>query len=181
VPAHRGDAQQVLAAWGPDHGVSELGAGLDDVRRGDSSALPYLAPALTRFLQEFPWTGDGLSRTERRLLQLASDGELDLAAAFPRMHEGEDAYYVTDLSLAALADSLSRTSPPLLAPTAGPDDVMMLRGRRVALTDAGRDVLAGRQDRVSLCGIDRWLGGVHVEGRGGVWRWDAAAERAVRA
>ena len=40
-----------------------------------------------------------------------------------------------------------------------------------ALTQAGRDVLAGAADRVALCGIDRWLGGVHLNGRGPTWRW----------
>ena len=44
---------------------------LDTLRGEDTSALPYLATALTRFLQEYPWTSDGLSRTERRLLELA--------------------------------------------------------------------------------------------------------------
>ena len=36
----------------------------------------------------------------------------------------------------------------------------------VAITDAGRDVLAGRSDHVALNGIDRWRGGVHLVGRG---------------
>jgi plastocyanin len=30
---------------------------------------------------------------------------------------------------------------------------------------------------IALCGIDRWLGGVHLEGSGPVWRWDAATGR----
>ena len=31
--------------------------------------MPFLAAALKRFLEEYPWTTDGLSRTERQLLQ----------------------------------------------------------------------------------------------------------------
>ena len=134
---------------------------LDDFRRSETTALPYLAAAIVRFLQEFPWTRDGLSRTERRLLELAGAGETELMAAFPRMHDGEGAYYVTDLSLAALSDELSRTSPPLLT----------LRDGSVALTDAGRSVLAGQRDRIAMCGIDRWLGGVHLHGAAIPWRW----------
>jgi hypothetical protein len=42
----------------------------------------------------------------------------------------------------------------------------------LTLTDDGRRVLAGDADRVALCGIDRWLGGVHLTGRGPVWRWN---------
>jgi hypothetical protein len=40
------------------------------------------------------------------------------------------------------------------------------------LTSLGRSVLAGQSDRVELCAIDRWLGGVHLSGSGPVWRWD---------
>ena len=47
------------------------------------------------------------------------------------MHEGEDAYYVTDTALADLVAAMSQTSPPLL------------RGDG-ALADTGRAVLAGQ-------------------------------------
>ena len=87
---------------------------LDALRQGDTSALPFLAPALDRFFQEYPWTRDGLSRTERRLLELADGDGIALWKAFPRMHDGEQVYYVTDASLAALAETLSCAVPPLL-------------------------------------------------------------------
>ena len=48
----------------------------------------------------------------------------------------------------------------------------------IALTPAGRDVLHGDADRDALSGIDRWLGGVHVQGRGPAWRWSARAGHA---
>jgi hypothetical protein len=47
----------------------------------------------------------------------------------------------------------------------------------VSLTDIGRAVLAGNADRVQTCGIDRWLGGVHLHGHGPVWRWDEGRQR----
>ena len=144
-----------------------------------ASALPYLAAALTRFLQEYPWTSDGLSRTERRLLELASEG-IALGQAFPRMHEGEQAYYVTDLSLLALADTLARSSPALLTLTR-PADANGSTFRAVAtITDAGRSVLAGQLDKVAACGVDRWLGGVHLHSAGTMWRWDDARQAVVQ-
>jgi hypothetical protein len=138
----------------------------------DTAALPYLAPSLVRFFQEYPWTTDGLSRTERRLLRLAEAGDVALSAVFPRMHDGEDAYYVSDLSLGALAESMSRLAPPLLEriPKVAPVDE--LRRTSVTITDAGRAVLRGEADRINLCGTDRWLGGVHLEGTASLWRWD---------
>jgi hypothetical protein len=144
---------------------------LDDLRRTDTAALPFLANALARFLQEYPWTTDGLSRTERRLLQLAERGPIAMNAVFPRMHEGEDSYYVTDLSLADLVETLLRTSPPLIVFSPDPGGNGNFWRGAVSLTDAGREVLAGRRDRVS-CGLDKWLGGVHLHGGSPIWRWD---------
>ena len=77
---------------------------------GDTTALPFLAAALRRHLEEFPWVGDGLSRTERRLLQLLEPGPLDLTAAFPRMHHLETAFYIADGSFLQVIDALA--SPP---------------------------------------------------------------------
>jgi hypothetical protein len=152
---------------------------LDDLRHGDTSALPYLAAAIGRLLQEYPWTIDGLSRTERRLLALAEQRGIALAAAFPRMHDGEDAYYVTDASLAQLADSFSRTSPALLTLTTESANGDVLKGS-VALTDTGRAVLAGKRDRIAMCGIDRWLGGVHLHNGADIWRWDESQQTICR-
>jgi hypothetical protein len=44
------------------------------------------------------------------------------------------------------------------------------------LTEAGREVLAGRRDHVALNGIDRWIGGVHLTGTDVPWRWDEGTE-----
>jgi hypothetical protein len=159
---------------------------LVDLGQGKTAALPYLAAAVGRFLQEYPWTTDGLSRTERRLLRLAGGGSIQLSAAFPRMHAGEEVYYVTDMSLATLAASLTGTSPPLLTIARQPDaDGERPRERvtlsdTVTLTDVGRAVLTGRQDRIATCGIDRWLGGVHLQGDADLWRWDDERHRITR-
>lgn len=152
---------------------------LDALRRTDTAALPFLAPALTRLLQEYPWTRDGLSRSERRLLHLAGASPAPaLSAVFHGMDEGEQAYYVTDLSLRDEAESLADTSPALLTLT--PRVAVSSFTRLLSLTDTGRAVLAGEQDRVRLCGIDRWVGGTHIEGDGPVWRWDDEDDRVRR-
>jgi hypothetical protein len=152
---------------------------LEAIRHENISALPYLAASIARLLQEYPWTTDGLSRTERRLLELAMGDGITLSNAFARMHEGECAYYVTDGTVAELAQTLARTSPPLLIlhmPEA--DQRGVLRGD-IAVTDAGRAVLLGERDRVAMCGIDRWLGGVHLQTDGPIWRWDDARQRII--
>lgn len=141
-------------------------------QRGEGAGgdvLPFLARALRRFLEEYPWTRDGLSRTERRFLTLAADGLADWPDVFPRMSEGEDAFYLTDTELMDLAKALTGGSTPLLAEINGV----------VSLTSAGRDVLDGRADRITICGFDRWFGGVHLQGRAVPWRWDGERGRIV--
>jgi hypothetical protein len=93
------------------------------------------------------------------------------------MHEGEGVYYVTDASLAALAEALSRTSPPLLTLDLSRAAEGRILGGLVALTATGRSVLAGQLDKVAACGIDRWLGGVHLQSADQLWRWDGARQR----
>jgi hypothetical protein len=101
-----------------------------------------------------------LSLSERRLLRLADEG-LPFSRAFPRMNDGEDAYNISDVGFMNLIETLSSTSPPLV----------QVVDRSIGLTVEGREVLAGRKDRVSY-GMDRWMGGVHLKtGATLIWRW----------
>ena len=50
---------------------------------------------------------------------------------------------------------------------------------RVTLTDPGRSMLSGELDRVTTCGIDRWLGGVHLQTDARLWRWDDTLQRII--
>ena len=85
----------------------------------------------------------------------------------------------TAVGLAALVATLSRTSPPVIAVADGaPAHGASLRGT-VSLTDAGREILAGRRDRVA-CGLDRWMGGVHLQTGVAMWRWDDDQRRMIR-
>jgi hypothetical protein len=79
----------------------------------DISALPFLAPALGRYLEERPGD-DGLNRSERRLLAQLANGPLDIHAAWRGMHEGERAYYITDTSFWDLVLRLASRSPALI-------------------------------------------------------------------
>jgi hypothetical protein len=173
------DAQFDLAASAWEAFRAPTPEALNALRRTGTTALPFLATALVRFLEEYPWTTDGLSRTERRLLKLAEHGELNLTAAFPRMHDDEDAYYITDLSLMALAESLSDASPPLLTLRDGRTPGGQTLQGAIRLTDMGRAVLSRTEDKVATCGIDRWLGGVHLQRGADSWRWSAEQQTIV--
>jgi hypothetical protein len=152
---------------------------LDEFRRNGTRAIPFLDAALKRFLEEYPWINDGLSRSERRLLEIASSGPVDLWTAFVHMHQGETAYYITDLSFLSLLKDFSRSDPPALAIGSAPVDEPRIPQGTVAITDHGRRLLSRESDRVAAYGIDRWLGGVHLEGKGVMWRWDGERDRVV--
>ena len=151
---------------------------LEELVHGDTAALPYLAPALRRHLQEFPWTSDGLTRTERRVLTLALGDPIEIRAAFARMHDDETAFFIGDSSFWSLVRDLASSSPALVELTTEGGAAALPRAT-IALTDAGRSVMRGDADRITLCGIDRWLGGVHLSSSTGLWRWDASRSRLV--
>ena len=137
----------------------------------DTSALPYVSRALRRHLEEFPSAINGLSKSEQRLMEQAVEGPADLRRAFPRMHDNERGFYITDMSFVERTEALAKTAPPLVALRAERKDPRSFPNGEFALTSIGRDVLLGSADRLRLCGIDRWLGGVHLSGNGPAWRW----------
>jgi hypothetical protein len=152
----------------------------------DLSALPFLASALARLLEELPDTETGLSRSERQLLEELAHGPRTPVQLFLHSQQREQAPYDGDAwvwrRLAALGEgerslvAFARGGPLPAPPPRG--DARTFADAEVALTDSGRDVLAGAADRVELLGIDRWLGGTHLHA-GNVPRWDAAAGRVV--
>jgi hypothetical protein len=162
-------AQYSLAASAWDAFRAPDPRAIERLLLGDTSALPFLEAALWRHLQEFPWVGDGLSRSERRLLELVAPAPIDLRVVFPRMHEFEHAHYITDGVLMDTASALA-AAPGALITVESPQPARL--SGIASLTRHGESVLAGDIDRVRAWGLDRWLGGVHLEGTGQLWRWD---------
>jgi hypothetical protein len=145
----------------------------------DTSPLPYLSRALARHLEEFPSDTNGLSRSEQRMMQLALERPADIHQTFPKMQDGETAHYITDTSFFDLANALATAQPPLLTINLQDPKGSEMPVGTLELTRPGREVALGRADRIQLCGIDRWLGGVHLEGRGPAWRWNARDGRLI--
>ena len=147
----------------------------------DTRPLPFLAAALSRHLRELPSTRDGLSRFELSILDLASEEPVSIWDAFHRVSNGETAFYLGDSSFWRLVESLAAGAADhaLLDLTLESAFGAALPRGHLSLTETGRAVLAGDLDRVTAIGIDRWLGGVHLEGRGPIWRFDDATKRVV--
>jgi hypothetical protein len=173
-------AQYALARRGWDAFRAPDPTALDAFRHSGTSAMPFLTPALTRFLEDYPWTGDGLTRTERTLLRQIESGPLGVHAAWRRMSDVADTYHIADGSFGELLDTLSTGDSPLLTLTRTAAAPGILADGTIALTPAGRTVLDGAADWAALRRIDQWRGGVHLHPGAPDWRWNGEAGRIVR-
>ena len=148
------------------------------VATSDTSALPYLGEALIRFLEQFPAVGDGLSRLERECLAAVANGATDPIEVFSAASTAEPHPFFGDTMVWECLNRLARAATPLLA-IGGPEPFLPqwegegLGRWQLALTTAGKQILAGEADAVALNGIDLWYGGTHVV-PDNVWRWDRA-------
>ena len=106
--------QFALAAVAWDAFRSGSRARLDSLLQSDTSALPFLAAALRRYLDEAATEPGGLTRSERRLIEQLTRGPVEIHAAFSGMHEGETAYYMTDSSFWTMVKGLADRSPALI-------------------------------------------------------------------
>jgi hypothetical protein len=152
---------------------------IEAVLAGDTSALPFLAGALVRHLEQFPSARNGLNRTESRALEAVAAGHATPVAAFLAVMATEERPFMGDTTFWQYLKGLADGPHPLLTMEPAGEGTEGLPGHRLALTETGRQVLAGERDRVRLNGIDRWLGGVHLQGPEAAWRWDEERRRLV--
>jgi hypothetical protein len=133
--------------------------------------LRFLPGAIHRLFEEYPSTTNGLSRSADAILRALESGPLDAGVLFPRTQAEEPRPFMGDLGHLDLVRALASARVPLVGITPP---------LTVSITDAGRRVLAGRDDAVALNGIDEWRGGVHLVGADrSPWRWNPDRETLV--
>jgi len=133
--------------------------------------LPFLPGAIHRLFEEYPSTTNGLSRSADAILRVLEAGPLDAGILFPKTQADEARPFMGDLGHFDIVRALASARVPLVGITPP---------RTVSITDAGRRVLAGRDDAVALNGIDEWRGGVHLVGADrSPWRWNPDRETLV--
>ena len=148
----------------------------------DTSALPFLRPAVLRMLEELPGP-DGLTRTERQMLStVEAMSALGLFVAVQKMEEAE---FMGDWSFWRLLDQLALANEPLVAGLeaapfqhADPERAKAYLTSRLSLTSLGKAVLAGGADWVKHHHVDRWWGGTHLTDDNS-WRWNGEAEELI--
>jgi len=136
---------------------SELLAGAQE----DAIGLPFLRAAFRRLCEEYPWAHDGLSRTQRNAMQAVAQGPARPQELFARAQAREEAMFHGDAGFYRVLEDLRDPAAPLIE---GEDGALVP-------TALGRLVLAGDADWLASAQIDRWVGGVRLQGER-VARWD---------
>ena len=139
--------------------------------------LRFLGEAFDRLSREYPATRDGLSLTERRVLAAVADGAPDAGTAFVRAGARETRPYLGDTTCFGRMGRMADGPDPLLR--LDPPGRPVARATGLLLTGTGARVLAGEADQIALNGIDRWIGGVHLQGHHVPWRWDDGTEAII--
>jgi hypothetical protein len=151
------------------------------------SALPYLAFALWRHLEEFPSVVNGLSRSEREALTAVEEGHTTPVGAFMQVATRQESIFLGDIIFYSYLERLSGKKNPLLtwarggavvSPTA--ENSREFVKRELKVTPLGRDVLAGKKNWQEINTESRWLGGVEIEPGAKGWRWDPEERVVVR-
>jgi hypothetical protein len=157
-----------------DRGIRARAYAYDDAVR-----LPHLAAALRRQLEEYPDTEAGLSRTERQLCEALATGPMTLLRLFQAQQAAESWTWLGDWSFAWYVQRLSDCAHPVVVHENGSRVIAPLRDtdgrafweRAVQLTPLGQQLVQARADLVRTNGIDRWIGGVQLQGQE-PWRWN---------
>ncbi len=152
----------------------------------DTSALPYLADALRRHLEQFPSVRNGLNRLENEALAVIANGYEKLVTIFVHVDMREPRPFYGDTALWACLDRMATAKKPAIE-VDGPGPLPLWNPPRkltdwtLRATDVGHELLAGKKDWIRLNGVERRLGGVHLQGATAAWRWDEARRELVAA
>lgn len=143
---------------------------------GDIDGLPYLRDAIVRHLEEFPSIGNGLTGTEWQMLAAMAGKRPTAASLFKTCLGAEKRAFLGDTVFLWLLMPLSRGPEPLIA-FQGETAADLARypklawGTPLLLTAAGKQVLSGRGDWMTMSGREVWRGGVLVNAEND-WRHD---------
>ncbi len=144
---------------------------------GANGALPEARSALYRLLEEYPAREDGLGRIERKALLAIRDGAIAPTLAFRHYQQTEALPFLGDLGFFHRLDALAFAPQPLIrgipeggiAQASRAKQTLEYAHAQIELTETAHRVLEGQADFVTLNGIDRWIGGVHLTDEN-VWR-----------
>jgi hypothetical protein len=161
-------------------------APLQEIAIGDASALPFLKPALRLHLARFPSKRNGLGRIENLALDLIFNGKRDFKSVFPEFGKAAPGYGFGDRSFWDSLMKLASSTPPVLTISGVAEPMEATQSGQYLnssfeISDFGEKIRRSEADFVSECGIDSWLGGVHLRSGAPMWRFDEQAGRVALA
>jgi RNA polymerase sigma factor (sigma-70 family) len=149
----------------------------------DISALPFALDAFQAHLSRFPSTTNGLGIVEQITLEMIHGGIKSPYELFKNVGDKLHILGMGDLQYWHILRTMVQNPYPLLQ-THGfndfpgyNDSVMPFKDCELALTELGKNVLAGNEDWVQKKGIDEWYGGVHLQGSAPGWRFDTMSQK----
>lgn len=143
----------------------------------DFSSLPFLKDALSRFLDDFPSQSNGLSRTQRLVMQLANSNISKPQHLRYLFNKKEDRPFWSMQNFWREVKAMMSCDHPLIltadySPLFDDDELIdpnQFKNKKIFMTEIGHKVLRGKRDHLQLNGIDRWIGGVHLRDNN-IWR-----------
>ena len=111
------------------------------LKREDCAALPFLAAALERYLEDVSPPANSLGRTERQILRLVASGVSRAHDLLREIHRLEQHFYITDTALWRRLQQLASAAPPLLTirtPDRPDNRGQPMPNSELQLTEAGR-------------------------------------------
>ncbi len=152
-----------------------------DFLKQDLDALPFLKEALYRHLQEYPWTSDGLKRSERQLLQLIGNKVSSPSELFQQSMNLESVFFMGDWNVFSHLTTLNHTQTPLITTQTGvpfihPRELVSnqkaFKEQVILITEVGKQVLDGSINALDILKRDYHLGGVHINSNHSMWMWN---------
>jgi hypothetical protein len=152
------------------------------IQRDDLFA--YQRDALSRHLQEFPWLGSGLNRTEQQVLELIANGSNTPFELFGDNMNREQWLFYGDWSFWVVLERMSTGNNPLISiddgspfiPELYMKSIVKLKTTHLTLTEYGKAGLAGNCDWIRDSGHRSWRGGVELGPGCPDWRWDPQSQ-----
>ncbi|MFA8342922.1 MAG: DUF1835 domain-containing protein [Rhodothermaceae bacterium] len=146
---------------------------VEKILEQDTRNLPFINAAIKRLLQEFPDEYNGLSRSEAQILEIVEEEGKTPGEIFRTFLGMENPKYHGDWIVFSYIHKMCSSEHPLLKYSNGTksfpaENEEKFLKETIEITPKGKEVLQGRKNNLSVNGIDKWIGGVHLN-RNNVW------------
>ena len=151
-----------------------------ELLKHNTSSLPFLHGAVERMLEEYPSTGNGLSRTQNDILDIISKGEEHLGKIFGKQQKCEERVFLGDtVFLDNINEMMDKDATLLTSEQGDRIEPPFSPEKQVQITAYGLEVLNGEKQWFEKYQIDKWLGGVYLS-KENIWFWNSELKEIER-